>query len=311
MVFDKESSSSVAPQSKKNVKRSYIPKRLLIGNEEYVRIGNGNQLIRDPKIRVRVLASVKVRWSLLTARLRLARKSKYCQFFTRFGKCNKDDGKCLCIHDPSKVVVCTKFLAGSCTNVNCISTHKVIPERMQGCSYFLKGLCSNDNCPYRHVHVNPDSSVCENFLRGYCADGNECQKKHTYTCPAFEATGVSPQASLHHPKTKTEKKPRIEHKVGYFDGGLIGVDDWSSASAAAPSVEKLSTRGKVDIVVYEGQFPDYISLEVAMMKRFKDVMKFRQMHRKIIVSYRYSVSYIYIFVSSHWQPEMNIIDVEV
>ncbi|KAG6383030.1 hypothetical protein SASPL_157233 [Salvia splendens] len=166
----------------------------------------------DPKIRVRVLASEKVRWSLLTARLRLARKSKYCQFFTRFGKCNKDDVKCLCIHDPSKVVVCTKFQAGSCTNVDCISTHKVIPERMQGCSYFLKGLCSNDNCPYRHVHVNPDSSVCENFLRGYCADGNECQKKHTYTCPAFGATGVSPQAStckLHHPKTKTEKKPRI------------------------------------------------------------------------------------------------------
>ncbi|XP_042026793.1 zinc finger CCCH domain-containing protein 7-like [Salvia splendens] len=215
--------------------------------------GNGNQLIRDPKIRVRVLASEKVRWSLLTARLRLARKSKYCQFFTRFGKCNKDDVKCLCIHDPSKVVVCTKFQAGSCTNVDCISTHKVIPERMQGCSYFLKGLCSNDNCPYRHVHVNPDSSVCENFLRGYCADGNECQKKHTYTCPAFEPTGVSPQAStckLHHPKTKTEKKPRIEHKVvrgRYFDGGLIGVDDWSSASA----VEKLSTRGKVDIVVYK------------------------------------------------------------
>ncbi|KAL1533570.1 hypothetical protein AAHA92_33437 [Salvia divinorum] len=269
ITADKESSSSVAPQSKKNVKRSYIPKRLLIGNEEYVRIGNGNQLIRDPKKRVRVLASEKVRWSLRTARLRLARKSKYCQFFTRFGKCNKDDGKCPYIHDPSKVVVCTKFLAGSCTNVDCKLTHKVIPERMQDCSYFLKGSCSNDICPYRHVHVNPDSSVCENFLRGYCADGNECQKKHTYACPAFEATGVCPQAStckLHHPKKKTEKKPTIEQKVvrgRYFDGGLVGVDDWSSASAAAAPVEKLATRGKDDIVVHEGQFPDYISLEVS------------------------------------------------
>ncbi|XP_042036262.1 uncharacterized protein LOC121782469 isoform X2 [Salvia splendens] len=268
-ITDKESSSSVAPQSKKNVKRSYIPKRLLIGNEEYVRIGNGNQLIRDPKKRVRVLASEKVRWSLRTARLRLARKSKYCQFFTRFGKCNKDDGKCPYIHDPSKVVVCTKFLAGSCTNVDCKLTHKVIPERMQDCSYFLKGSCSHDNCPYRHVHVNPDSSVCENFLRGYCADGNECQKKHTYTCPAFEATGVCPQAStckLHHPKKKTEKKPTMEQKVvrgRYFDGGLVGVDDWSSASASAPPVEKLATRGKDDIVVHEGQYPDYISLEVS------------------------------------------------
>ncbi|KAL1543777.1 hypothetical protein AAHA92_20709 [Salvia divinorum] len=266
-IADKESSSSVAPQSKKNVKRSYIPRRLLIGNEEYVRIGNGNQLVRDPKKRVRVLASEKVRWSLRTARLRLARKSRYCQFFTRFGKCNKDGGKCPYIHDPSKIVVCTKFLTGSCTNSNCKLTHKVIPERMQDCSYFLKGSCSSDGCPYRHVHVNPDSSVCENFLRGYCADGNECQKKHTYVCPAFEATEVCPRAStcrLHHPKKKTEKKPTIEQKVvrgRYFDGGLVGVDDWSSASAA--SLEKLSSKGKGDIVVHEGQFPDYISLEVS------------------------------------------------
>ncbi|XP_042040443.1 uncharacterized protein LOC121786003 [Salvia splendens] len=265
-ITDNESSSSVTPQSKKNVKRSYIPRRLLIDNEEYVRIGNGNQLVRDPKKRVRVLASEKVRWSLRTARLRLARKSKYCQFFSRFGKCNKDDGKCPYIHDPSKIVVCTKFLTGSCTNSTCKLTHKVIPERMQDCSYFLKGLCSNDDCPYRHVHVNPDSSVCDNFLRGYCADGNECRKKHTYVCPAFEATGACPQAStcrLHHPKKKTEMKPTIEKKVvrgRYFDGGLVGVDDWSSASAP---VEKLSSKGKDDIVVHEGQFPDYISLEVS------------------------------------------------
>lgn len=94
----------------------------------YVRIGNGNQLVRDPKKRIRVLASEKVRWSLRTARLRLARKRKYCQFFTRFGKCNKDDGKCPYIHDPSKIVVCTKFLTGSCTNINCKLTHKVISD---------------------------------------------------------------------------------------------------------------------------------------------------------------------------------------
>ncbi|KAH6832144.1 hypothetical protein C2S53_007704 [Perilla frutescens var. hirtella] len=263
-ITDKESSSSVALQSEKNVKRSYIPRRFLIGNEEYIRIGNGNQLIRDPKKRTRVLASEKVRWSLRTARLRLARKRKYCQFFTRFGKCNKDDGKCPYIHDPSKIVVCTKFLAGSCTNIDCKLTHKVIPERMQDCSYFLKGSCSNDNCPYRHVHVNPDSTVCESFLRGYCADGNECQKKHTYVCPAFEATGVCPQVStckLHHPKKKTEKKPTSEQKIvrgRYFDGGLIEVADCS----AAPT-EKLSPKGKDDIVVDEGKFPDYISLDVS------------------------------------------------
>lgn len=91
----------------------------------YVRIGNGNQLIRDPKKRTRKLASEKVRWSLHTARLRLAKKRTYCQFFTRFGKCNKDDGKCPYIHDPSKIAVCTKFLNGLCSNPNCKLTHKV------------------------------------------------------------------------------------------------------------------------------------------------------------------------------------------
>nr|GLL47931.1 uncharacterized protein LOC109170148 isoform X2 [Ipomoea trifida] len=133
------------PQSESNAKTSYIPRRLLIGNDEYVRIGNGNKLVRNPKRRVRILANQKVRWSLHTARLRLAKKKKYCQFFTRFGKCNKDNGKCPYIHDPSKIAVCTKFLSGSCSNLDCKLTHKVIPERMQDCSYFLQG---------RHCSIN-------------------------------------------------------------------------------------------------------------------------------------------------------------
>lgn len=92
----------------------------------YVQIGNGNQLIRDPKKRTRKLANEKVRWSLHTARQRLARRQKYCQFFTRFGKCNKDGGKCPYIHDPSKIAVCTKFLNGLCSTPNCKLTHEVL-----------------------------------------------------------------------------------------------------------------------------------------------------------------------------------------
>ncbi|KAI3960770.1 hypothetical protein MKW98_026162, partial [Papaver atlanticum] len=172
-IPDENPSSDLNQQSGRNSRMSFIPKRLLIGNKEYIRIGNGNQLVRDPKTRIRTLASEKVRWSLHSARLRLARKQRYCQFFTRFGKCNKEDGKCRFIHDPAKIAVCTKFLKGLCNDTICKLTHKVIPERMQDCSYFLQGLCTNENCPYRHVNVNPDSSVCEGFLRGYCAEGNE------------------------------------------------------------------------------------------------------------------------------------------
>lgn len=109
--------------------------------DRYVRIGNGNQLVRDPKKRTRILASEKVRWSLHTARSRLARKRKYCQFFTRFGKCNKDDGKCPYIHDASKIAVCTKFLNGLCFNSDCKLTHKVYEKTWQN---YLAVLCSKD-----------------------------------------------------------------------------------------------------------------------------------------------------------------------
>ncbi|KAH8515825.1 hypothetical protein H0E87_004312 [Populus deltoides] len=128
-ISDDESSCAGALQKEKDAKKLYIPRRLMIGKDEYVRIGNGNQLIRDPKKRTRILASEKVRWSLHTARSRLARKRKYCQFFTRFGKCNKDDGKCPFIHDSSKIAVCTKFLNGLCFNPDCKLTHKVSSQK--------------------------------------------------------------------------------------------------------------------------------------------------------------------------------------
>ncbi|KAL6525035.1 hypothetical protein OROMI_030628 [Orobanche minor] len=91
-----------------------------------------------------------------------------------------------------------------------------------------------------------------------------CPKKHTYACPAFEATGLCPKAStckLHHPKKKTEKKqPTNEPKMvrgRYFDGGLVGDADVSDAAA-----EAVSTKGKDDLVFDEGNFPEYISLGV-------------------------------------------------
>ncbi|PRQ26639.1 putative transcription factor C3H family [Rosa chinensis] len=239
-ISDDESSKSVVLNPETNAKRSYVPRRLVIGNDEYVRIGNGNQLIRDPKKRTRILASERVRWSLHTARQRLAKKRKYCQFFTRFGKCNKDDGKCPYIHDSSKIAVCTKYLNGLCSNPNCRLTHKVIPERMPDCSFFLQGLCTNKNCSYRHVNVNPKASTCEGFLKGYCADGNECRKKHSYVCQTFEETGTCPQGpkcKLHHPKKRMKgkiKKRSREHRNGwgrYFVSKDVGVSEPVTASA--------------------------------------------------------------------------------
>ncbi|KAL5148606.1 Zinc finger CCCH domain-containing protein 7 [Glycine soja] len=261
-ISDDESLSSASTCSGLASKRAYIPRRLVIGNDEYVQIGNGNQLIRDPKRRTRKLANEKVRWSLHTARQRLARKQKYCQFFTRFGKCNKDGGKCPYIHDPSKIAVCTKFLNGLCSTPNCKLTHKVIPERMPDCSYFLQGLCSNRNCPYRHVNVNPKASICEGFLKGYCADGNECRKKHSYVCPTFEATGTCTQGTgckLHHPKKQSKGKKRKRtadqnnSRGRYF--GFIPADVSKSGMMVAPKRHRQN--GEL-----EEELSDYISLDV-------------------------------------------------
>ncbi|XP_071733878.1 uncharacterized protein [Rutidosis leptorrhynchoides] len=265
-ISDEEPSTSV--KSKEEIRKSYVPKRLKIGQDEYLRIGNGNQLVRNPKRRTRIFANEKLRWSLHTARSRLAKKKKFCQFFTRFGKCNKDDGKCPYMHDSSKVAVCTKFLNGSCSNPNCKLTHKVIPERMQDCSYFLEGLCSNKDCPYRHVKVNSGASICEGFLKGYCADGNECRKKHTYACPVFEATGTCSQGTkckLHHPKTrKTGLKRKQQHSMeqqqrkntrGRYFGSVSSVE-------TMPISENCNSKDDVtDISCQQGIFAEYISLD--------------------------------------------------
>ncbi|ONK70301.1 uncharacterized protein A4U43_C05F32320 [Asparagus officinalis] len=241
-------------------KNTFVPRRLLIGNNEYVRVGNGNRLVRDPKKLIRMLASEKIRWSLHTARRRLAKKQQYCQFFTRFGKCNKNSGKCTYIHDPEKVAICTKFLRGVCTDANCKLTHQIIPERMPDCSYFLQGLCTNISCSYRHVYVNPKASVCDGFLRGYCADGDECRKKHSYVCPLFEATGICPQGSkckLHHPKSRKKSKKRKHSEIQNSSRGR-----YFSSKIVKFSEPMVIASDKCNEEKGADQFAEFISIDV-------------------------------------------------
>ncbi|PKA63562.1 Zinc finger CCCH domain-containing protein 7 [Apostasia shenzhenica] len=277
-ISDDHSSSTTSQHGKKS-KLSFIPRRLLIGNDEYVQIGNGNQLVRDPKKLKHILAREKVRWSLHTARLRWARKRQYCLFFTRFGKCKNSGGKCPYIHDPTKVAICTKFLKGQCSDANCKLTHKVIPERMPDCSYFLEGLCTNLNCLYRHVKVNANASLCVGFLRGHCDDGDECQKKHSYSCPLYEATGQCPKGSqckLHHPKNRSKSKKRKEEKLRsscqgrYFYSTLVKAGELLKVPSG-----KNYLLGGDDIFCFDGRFNEYVSLHAVTDKfgaQIKDPM---------------------------------------
>ncbi|XP_020582737.1 uncharacterized protein LOC110026215 [Phalaenopsis equestris] len=266
-IPDDNSTSSASQKQGNSSQISFIPRRLIIGNNEYVGIGNGNQLIRDPKRLKRILANEKVRWSLHSARLRLAQKSQFCLFFTRFGECNKSGRRCPYIHDPTKVAICTKFLKDQCSDTHCKLTHKVIPERMPDCAYFLKGMCTNINCPYRHVKVNANAALCDGFLRGHCADGDECRKKHSYTCPLFEATGSCPQGSLcklHHPKNKSKSKKRKRSEIqnsshGRYFYSIIGKEG-SAESVEVPSGQN-DLEGDNDIFCSDGRFTEYINLD--------------------------------------------------
>ncbi|CAI9282093.1 unnamed protein product [Lactuca saligna] len=202
-ISDEEPSTSKSSKEETR-RRSYVPKRLLIGHDEYLRIGNDQ--------------------------------------------------------------VCTKFLKGLCSNPHCNLTHKVIPERMQDCSYFLQGVCSNEHCPYRHVNVNSAASVCEAFLKGYCADGNECRKKHTYACPAFEATGECSQGTnckLHHPKNRStglkrkhQNQKTQKHSRGRYFGAVGG------GGGEGEEAERQHHFNLKDILCQQGKLgADYISID--------------------------------------------------
>jgi hypothetical protein len=104
---------------------TYVRSTQIASSCRYVRKGFGNELVRNSKTVARVVASEKFRWSLRNARLRRAKKQAFCVYYTRFGVCKRGDGKCLYIHDPEKVAVCTKFLRGSCSDPACRLTHKV------------------------------------------------------------------------------------------------------------------------------------------------------------------------------------------
>nr|CAD1831754.1 unnamed protein product [Ananas comosus var. bracteatus] len=262
---DKQSCCATGQQPTNSSQTSVVPRRLLIGNHEYV--SNGNKLVRDSKKLIRILASEKVRWSLHTVRLRLAKKQQYCQFFTRFGHCSKVGEKCPYIHDPAKVAICTRFLRGMCSNTNCKLTHQVLPERMPDCSYFLQGLCTNTSCPYRHVKVHSNASICDGFLRGYCADGDECRKKHSYVCPLFESNGECPQGSkckLHHPKRRNKHKRRKTAEVqSNSTGRYFGSTITSIAEPLAISTVENDTEDVGELLFSSGQVADYIGLDVA------------------------------------------------
>lgn len=98
-----------------------------------------------------------------------------------------------------------------------------------------------------------------------CIHNNgQCQKKHTYTCPVFEATGSCPQLSeckLHHPKnlSKGKKKKRASEPWQKKASGRY----FGSLHKHLPESEPMLVKElAVDGEVLGGEAPDFIKLDV-------------------------------------------------
>ncbi|KAL3860040.1 hypothetical protein ACJMK2_010222, partial [Sinanodonta woodiana] len=200
----KAKASSVTP-------RKSPVSRVDIGGVTYIQTKPGTLEI-DSSYKTRALASQVVHKSLVTAMAANYKKTnafklmakRYCKFYNRFGKCNRGD-KCPYIHDPDKIVVCTRFLRGTCKVTDCPFSHKISKEKMPVCSFFLRGICNRDDCPYQHVNVGKDAKLCQDFVNGYCPLGEKCKKRHILVCTHFSRTGSCPdgkQCKLVH------KRPR-------------------------------------------------------------------------------------------------------
>lgn len=94
----------------------------------------------------------------------------------------------------------------------------------------------------------------------------QCRKKHTYVCPAFEATGNCEQGAtckLHHPKTKRKgaKSKTSSVQKNARGGRYFGVPAIDIAANSTKTIPKLITEECDDQVFCEdGKFKDFISL---------------------------------------------------
>lgn len=129
---------------------------------------------------------------------------KQCPFFSRTGMCTRGKS-CRYQHDPEKVAICPRYLAGDCSSTaeTCLLSHSSTLNRVPPCVHFQNnGRCkSGDQCLYPHVRLGVRSSVCRDFaVLGYCEKGIDCEEAHIRECPDFAETGSckNPKCKLPH-----------------------------------------------------------------------------------------------------------------
>ncbi|KAL1229017.1 Zinc finger CCCH domain-containing protein 3 [Trichinella pseudospiralis] len=127
---------------------------------------------------VKRIKSVSSPWHFKGAH-KLIRKDD-CLFYVRFGYCTRGS-QCPHAHDPTRVVICRRFLRGKCSNKFCRFSHVISDEKLPQCQFFAEGRCDIYECPYLHVTYAPGTAVCKKFQLGRCMQGKRCLKRHVYT----------------------------------------------------------------------------------------------------------------------------------
>ncbi|GIL77477.1 hypothetical protein Vretimale_2965 [Volvox reticuliferus] len=101
------------------------------------KLGDGISSVRAMAAQ-RILAKARMRRAAAQA----IKARGYCPDYCRTGVCSLSrdisSGRCPHTHDPSKVAVCSRWLAGSCTDASCHLQHRRVPDLMPLCTYFLQ-----------------------------------------------------------------------------------------------------------------------------------------------------------------------------
>ncbi|GAA94048.1 uncharacterized protein L969DRAFT_92980 [Mixia osmundae IAM 14324] len=218
---------------------SLTPKRASIQGQQYIRTKTGN-LVRADAYAAHVksqanLKAKRARLDTLVGQLGRVQPSRnrgstrgkrvprpvitrqkinsLCPQYTIQGQCTKGL-TCPYIHDPTKVSICTRFLANKCElGESCLHSHSTDAHRMPHCTHFPRCNRGRD-CPFPHVGLPADSPICAPFATlGYCEKGLACRERHVRECPEFGIKGTCTRANCKLPHILRRKGPSTSESI--------------------------------------------------------------------------------------------------
>ena len=119
-----------------------------------------------------------------------------CTQYNRYGRCDRGRS-CKYVHDVAQVAVCRAFITGSCSDVRCLLTHELQPEKMPVCRHFLRGACALPQAECLYLHVKLGSTGMrqqqrkKRRVRGG-ADGRGGTRTHTKGAAKNRGAGDAP-----------------------------------------------------------------------------------------------------------------------